>query len=146
MSEENVELLRRAYERFNTIGRVDPEEVDLQQVVPDLWARLAPDLELQERPETPDRRLYKGREQSKEFWRKTWEIFAEVRWEPQEFIDAGDVVIVVARVIGVGRGSDVPVEMDESDLWWFRDGQIVRIEAFGTKQEALAAAENGPAA
>jgi ketosteroid isomerase-like protein len=146
MSEENVELLRRAYERFNTIGRVDPEEVDLQQVVPDLWARLAPDLELHERPETPDRRVYRGREESKAFWRKTWEIFAEVRWEPRELIDTGDVVIVVTRVVGIGRSSNVPVEMDESDLWWFRDGQIVRIEAFGTKKEALAAAGNGPAA
>jgi ketosteroid isomerase-like protein len=146
MSEENVELLRRAYERFNTIGRVDPEEVDLQQLVPELWDRLAPDLELHERPEMPDRRVYRGREESKEFWRKTWEIFAELRWEPRELIDTGDVVIVVARVVGIGRGSDVRAEMDESDLWWFRDGQIVRIEAFGTKQEALAAAGVEPAA
>jgi ketosteroid isomerase-like protein len=55
-------------------------------------------------------------------------------------------VIVVARVIGIGRGSEIPVEMDECDVWWFRDGRIVRIDGFGTKEEALAAVDApGPA-
>ncbi len=144
MSEENVELLRRAYERINTVGRVDPDEVDMEKLAPEVWDRLAPEIELHERPELVDRKVYRGLEESKQFWRKTWEVFAELRWEPQEFIDAGDAVIVVARVVGVGRGSDIPVEMDESDLWWFRDGQIVRIEGFGTKQKALAAAGIDP--
>ncbi len=140
MSKENVELLRRAYERFNTVGRVEPDEVDLELLVPEFWSRLDQGLELHERPDLVDRKVYRGIEDSKQFWRKTWELFAEARWEPQEFIDTGDAVIVVSRLVGVGRGSDVPVEMDESVLWWFREGRIVRIEGFGSRAEALAAA------
>jgi hypothetical protein len=40
-------------------------------------------------------------------------VFVEVRWDPQEFIDPGHAVVVEARIVAVGRGSDVPVEMDE---------------------------------
>jgi hypothetical protein len=58
-------------------------------VAPDFWAHLAPDFELHDRPELPDAKIYRGPEQSKEFWRKTQEVFAEVRWEPREFIDLG---------------------------------------------------------
>jgi ketosteroid isomerase-like protein len=141
VSEENVELLRRAYERINGVGRVEPDEIDMAALVPEIWSRLDPEVELHERPELVDRRVYRGIEESKSFWRKTWEIFAEVHWVPEEFIVRGDAVIVVARVVATGRGSETPVEMDESDVWWFREGRIVRIAGFGTKAEALAAVD-----
>jgi ketosteroid isomerase-like protein len=66
-------------------------------------------------------------------------VFAEARWEPQEFIDLGHAVVVVAKVVAVGRGSDVRTEMDETDVYWFRDGMIVRLRGFATKEEALEA-------
>jgi hypothetical protein len=37
-------------------------------------------------------------------------------------------------------GSDVPIEAEETDVFWFRDGQIVRVQGFATKEEALEAA------
>jgi ketosteroid isomerase-like protein len=141
MSEENVELAREWFERLNAIGRTEPGEVDPEQISPELWALLDPDCEFHERPELPDARVYRGPEEAKKFFRKTWELFAEIRWEPKEFIDLGDVLVVVSRVVGVGRGSDVPVEMNEAAVIWFRDGLIVRIAGFPTKKEALAAVE-----
>jgi ketosteroid isomerase-like protein len=76
----------------------------------------------------------------KAFWRKTQEVFAEVRWEPQEFIDLGPAVVVVTNVVATGRGSDVSVEMDETDVFWFQDGLIVRLQGFATKGQAFEAA------
>jgi hypothetical protein len=67
-------------------------------------------------------------------------VFAEVRWEPQEFIDLGHAVVVVTKVFAIGRGSDVRTEMDETDVFWFRDGLIVRLQGFATKEQALEAA------
>jgi ketosteroid isomerase-like protein len=98
-----------------------------------------PDFELHERSELPDAKVYRGPEAAKEFWRKTQQVFAEIRWEPQEFTDLGHAVVVDARVVAVGRGSDVPIEMDETDVFWFRDGRLRRLQGFGTRAEALEA-------
>ena len=140
MSQENVEIVRRAYEVNNSLGTIGPEFVDPEEVAPDFWAILLPDVELRERPELPDAKTYRGRDEVKEFWRKTQEVFAEVRWEPQEFIDLGHAVVVVTKVVATGRGSDVSTEMDETDVFWFRHGQIVRLQGFAAKAQALEAA------
>jgi hypothetical protein len=42
--------------------------------------------------------------------------------------------------VAVGRGSDVATEMAETNVFWFRDGKIVRLKGFATKAEALEAA------
>jgi ketosteroid isomerase-like protein len=140
MSQENVEIVRRAYEITNSIGRTGAGFVDPEEVAPEFWARLAPDFELHERSELPDAKVYRGPDEAKEFWRKTQQVFAELRWEPKEFIDLGHAVVVKARVVAVGRGSDVATEMAETNVFWFRDGKIVRLKGFATKAEALEAA------
>ena len=140
MSQENVELVRRSYEVFNAVGRTGDEFVDPEDVAPKFWARLDPEVELHERPDLPDSKVYRGREASKEFWRKTQQLFAEARWEPRDFSDLGHSVVVDVRVVLIGRGSEVPIEADETDVFWFRDGLIVRIQGFPTRDEALGAA------
>jgi ketosteroid isomerase-like protein len=142
MSKDNIELVRRTYEVINSIGRTGAVLLDPEEVAPDLWARLAPDIELHERSDLPDAKTYRGRDQSKEFWRKTQELFAEIRWEPQELIDLGHAVVVETRIVARGRGSDVRIEADETAVFWFRDGAIVRLQAFPTKAAALEAAES----
>jgi ketosteroid isomerase-like protein len=146
VGEANVELMRRWYERLNVLGRIEPDEVDPAQILPELWARIDAAAEFLDRPEVPDARVYRGPEQAKQFFRKTWEIFAEIRWEPLEFIDKGHAVVVVTRVVGVGRGSEVPVEMDETDVVWFEGDAIVRVEGFPTREAGLEAAASPAAA
>jgi ketosteroid isomerase-like protein len=143
VSEENVELARRWLERLNAVGRTDPGDFDPEQAFGELWQRIDADVVLQGRPDVPDATDYRGREGFAEFLRMIAEVFAEIRWEPQEFIDRGDAVIVVAKVVAVGRGSDVPVEMDETDVVWFRDGSVIRVAGFPTREEGLAAAGGG---
>jgi ketosteroid isomerase-like protein len=140
MSQENVEIVRRAYDANNLIGRTSGEFLDPEKVVPDFWAHLAPDVELHERHELPDARVYRGRAEAKEFFRKTQDVFSEIRWEPQEFIDLGHAVVVDTRVFATGRGSEVPTEFAETDVFWFTDGMIHRLQGFATKADALKAA------
>jgi ketosteroid isomerase-like protein len=140
MSEENVALVRRTYEVINAIGRTGEEFVDPEEVAPDLWAGLAPDFELHNRPDVPDATVYRGREATKEFWRRLQEVWAELRWEPLEFTDLGHAVVVETRIVAVGRGSDLTIEADETDVFWFRDGVIMRLQGFPTKAAALDAA------
>src|SRR4051794_16892104 len=140
MSEENVDLVRRNYEVINSLGRTGDEFIDPEEIAPDLWGRLDPDIELHERPELPDAKVYRGLAEVKDFWRKTQEVFAEVRWEPLEFIDLGHAVVAVTKITATGRGSAVPAELDETDVFWFRDGMITRLKGYGTKEAALEAA------
>ncbi len=134
-----MEIVRRNFEVVNSIGTttsfVDPEDL-----APDLWARLAPEFELHQRSDIPDARIFRGREESKEFWRMIQQVFAEIRWEPTEIIDLGDAIVATSRIVARGRGSEVPVELDEFDVFWFRDGMLTRLQAFATKEEALEAA------
>jgi ketosteroid isomerase-like protein len=139
VSDSNAELVRRSYEMINAIGRTE-EFVDPERIAPEVWERTAPDFELHERPDLPDAKVYRGREAAKEFWRKSQELFAEMRWEPVEFTDLGHAVVVEARIVAVGRGSDVQIQADETDVFWFRDGLLVKLQGFPTKAEALAAA------
>lgn len=141
VSEENLALVRRNYEAINSVDRTAEEFVDPEDVAPDLWASLAPDFELHGRPDVPDSQDYRGREVTKDFWRMLQEVWSELRWEPLEFTDLGDAIVVETRIVGVGRGSDVPIEADETDVFWFRDGRIVLVQGFATKAEALEAVE-----
>jgi len=125
---------------IKTIGRTGEDFVDPEEVAPDLWARLAPDFELHGRRDIPDQKVYRGREEAKEFFRMLQETWAELRWEPKEFLDLDEVVLVETRFVGVGRGSDLRIEADETDVFWFRDGEILRLAGFPTKEEALRAA------
>lgn len=142
MSAENVELVRDAIALVNAVGRTDPDTLDPEKIAPEVWARLDPDFELHERSDLPDAKVYRGPEESKAFWQKTAELFAEVRWEPREFLDLGHAVVVWATVVVTGRGSDVSVEADEADVWWFRNRSIVRLQAFTSLEEAMAAARS----
>jgi ketosteroid isomerase-like protein len=144
VSDDYIALVRRNYDFINAIGRTDAEFVDPEEAAPDMWARVAPEVELHERSDLPDAKVYRGRDETKEFWRKTQELFAEVHWQPREFIDLGDVIVVDTTLVGVGRGSDVPIEATEADVFWFRDGMLVRIAAFPTKKEAVDAARRWP--
>ena len=126
---------------YNALGQTGDAFVDPEDVAPEIWARLAPDVELHERADVPDAKTYRGPVEAKEFFRKIQQLFADIRWEPREFIDLGHAVVVETRVVALGRRSEVRVEMDETDVFWFRDGMVVRIEGYATRAEALQAAE-----
>ncbi len=74
------------------------------------------------------------------FFEKTAESFDPIRWEPREFIPAGRHVVVSAHVVAYGASSGTPIEIDEGQLWTFRDGLLSRLQAFPTVEEAHAAA------
>src|SRR5262245_27762099 len=130
MSPENVALAQREYEVMNSIGLTSEEFVDPEHLAPDLWASLAPDFEVRGRPDVPDAKTYRGREATKEFWRMLQEVWAEIRWDPIEFTDLGHAVLVEVRLTAQGRGSDLRIEADETDVFWFSDRTMTRLQGF----------------
>jgi ketosteroid isomerase-like protein len=67
-------------------------------------------------------------------WLATWDSF---RSEAEEFIDAGDRVVVYVHLRGVLKGSPFEVESKQADVYTFLDGKIIRIENYSDRAEAL---------
>jgi ketosteroid isomerase-like protein len=68
------------------------------------------------------------------------EAWDERRLEPEEFIDAGDRVVVLVREFRRGRGSGIELETDTAVVFEVRDGRVVRIQGYMDRAEALEAA------
>lgn len=114
MSEENVEVVRRAFEASK---RRDNDEV---------FPLYDPEVEIES---GYDGRVYRGPGGVRAFFRDWLEVWDEIDWEAEEWIDGGDRVIALLHVSGRGKLRGVPVERSEAHLWTLRDGKLWRLGA-----------------
>jgi uncharacterized protein len=128
MSESNVELVRTIYDLFRS-GDTDGA-LALQD----------PEIEVHDRPEVPDPQVYRGHEGVLSSLRVTRAAFKGLDMVPEEFLDAGDQVVVVFRLQGKGRESRVPVDERLAHVWTIQDGKAVRMAVHSGRDEALRAA------
>ena len=63
--------------------------------------------------------------------------------EPEEFIDAGERVVVLARLSARGRASGVALVRRDGMVWTVRGGKAVRLDYFNRPADALEAAGLG---
>jgi ketosteroid isomerase-like protein len=124
MSQTNVELARRAVEHFMQTGEHAWELIDEEVEVHD--------------HDILDAREYRGHAGWAR-WSEDWgAACAEYSVEPEEFIDADDDrVILVLRLYATGRGSGVKVERQDAMVITVRDGKIVRVDYYNSKQQGL---------
>jgi ketosteroid isomerase-like protein len=128
MSEENVEIVRKAYEAF--------DHGDLTT----LLAHFDPEVVSYTASPLPDPMEHVGHEGILQ-WIDNWTgAFEEFEMEPTEYIDLGDKVIVCALQRATGAASGVPVEQTFWFLQVLRNGTIVRIGIHATEDQALEAA------
>jgi ketosteroid isomerase-like protein len=130
MSGENIELIRRGYEAY---ARGDFASV---------FALLHPQVEICQTELLPWGGTYRGHEQAREFFRKLNE-YTEGLPEPEEFIAAGDDVVVMGRLRGKARGSDRHYDLKIVHLWSIEGEQIVRFAAYIDTPGMLAALASG---
>jgi uncharacterized protein len=67
-------------------------------------------------------------------WLSEWEHW---RAEPDEYLEIGDHVVVLATYHGVGKGSGVEITHEGAHVFQLRDGKVVRLEIFATREKAL---------
>ena len=128
MSQENVEIVRRGHEAFE---RGDLTAM-LELVDPEVVSYTAAPL--------PDAGEYHGPEGIFK-WIATWtEGFDDYVQQAEEYIDAGDHVIVRVHQRATGSQSGVPIEQRVWFLHTLRNGKHVRIGVHGSKEQALEAA------
>ncbi len=135
MSQENVQIVRRLYERWNGPG---PPET--------LLTFLAPDVEYVNPSNAVETGIRRGHAGMLAAFASLDAAFDEYRHEPEELIELGDRVLawVIFRARATTGG--LSYEQAEAHIWTVRDGLITRLEWFHDRAAALEAAglsENG---
>ena len=125
MSQENLKLVRDLLEAVAAGGFDAAREF------------LHPDFEMIQLPLHPEAGTYgaQAAEASMEAWMGSFEDF---RWEAEEFIDAGDQVVVVVLEHGSARGG-VALDHRVGTVYTVRDRPVARLAWFHEKEQALAA-------
>ena len=128
MSQENVEIVRRGYEKFNRTGELDPADFDPNAVFDNSNAIFA------------DPGVYRGFDRIREFFIDQGKMWKSQQYEPEEFIPVGDdQVVVPQKIVSVGRDG-VEVVAHTANLFTLRGGKVTGWKNFQTKAEALEAA------
>ncbi|HEY6671118.1 MAG TPA: nuclear transport factor 2 family protein, partial [Solirubrobacterales bacterium] len=72
-----------------------------------------------------------------ERWASAWE---DLQVTAEEFLDAGDCVLVTEHHRGRGRGSGIEVDTRFYYVYTVCDGKVVRADEYAERAEALEAA------
>jgi ketosteroid isomerase-like protein len=136
MSEENVELIRQAYERFARDMTVPIEQADLVDLV-------APDVHVDVTRRVLNPNSYDGYAGMIEGRREIAEVWDSWVLEPERFIEDGDDVVVIEAIRGRGRGSGVEITDRSATRYSIRDGRIARVVVFLDVDEALRGVAEG---
>ena len=123
MSQENVDVVRRAY-AFLERGELPLEVCD-------------PEIRIDNIPESPIPGPYFGHEGLREWWSDIADVAPGFRLRLEEVVDVGDErVVAMIRFLGKGLMEHMP---NWAGVHWVRDGLIFRTAGYLRKEEALEA-------
>ena len=140
MSQENVEIVRRLYAEGGPFALpLSPE--DERALLDRLFREFYDEcLEVRMPADYPEgEQVLWGREGMEgllAMLRETWMVF---RFEPEHFIDAGDRVVVLIRVVAEGGASGVATDRETAHVWRVRDGRLSSIQIHLDRSRALEA-------
>ena len=126
MSEDNVEIVRRAYAVFDT---------DLDR----LLALLDGAVEWVSPSDAIEPGVRHGHQGVRDAFAATAMAWDEPTHTAEDFLDADNRVLVTVTFRGHGRGSGMQAERREFHVWTLRDGAVVRFQWFYQRDEALEA-------
>jgi ketosteroid isomerase-like protein len=124
MSEQNLDVARRATEAFN------------RREVEELVALSHPDSEWLPFRAQVEGGVYRGRDGVRRFVVDMEEDWSKFDIEIQELIELDARVLLFGRVHAVARGSGVALENDAGFVMDFRNAQIVRLVSYSDPDEA----------
>jgi ketosteroid isomerase-like protein len=125
MSDENMELVQAALGHFVATG--EPP-----------WDALHEDIEVYDH-DIMDAGEYRGHEgfgRWLEDWAAAW---SEYTMEPEDFVDAGERVVVFIVQKTTGHGSGIALERHDAMVFEVRDTKIVRLDYYNSREQALKA-------
>ena len=129
MSQENVEIVERAFDAFSTGG--------VEACLPSF----SPDVVVYPFPEWPQQAAYRGHDGLRAVLAEWMDNFDDFAFHVHEFREVGDKVVLLGETFGRIKGSAVPIRQPLGGVYSnFRDGKIGESRNFLTWDEALEAA------
>jgi ketosteroid isomerase-like protein len=126
MSQENVELHRRAVEAYNA------HDVEALIAVAD------PCIEAYSVFAAVGGAVYHGHDGLRRFFRDVEDTWGdETRMEPEAYFDLGDNTLLFLVLHGHGRQSGADVAMPVAQVVRWRDGLCVGFKGYGQREDAL---------
>jgi uncharacterized protein len=114
MSQENVENFQAGYQAFGS--------GDLEGAT----TNFSDDVEWWTSDELPNGGTTKGKQALIESWQRIPDYWSEFAVVPDEFIDAGDKVIVLGTQTGTAKDGGQSFESPYVHVVWFADGKLTR--------------------
>jgi ketosteroid isomerase-like protein len=129
VSQENVALVQSAYALWNA-GDMREEGAG---------RHFAPDIVMTTPPDWPDAIATKDRDETLRRLVENRSLFESDRLVPEQWIDAGDRVIVPTQWCGVPKGGSAEVNVFVVPVYTVRAERIVRLDWYSSVQQALEA-------
>jgi uncharacterized protein len=74
-------------------------------------------------------------------WLSEWDHWRAVA---DDYLELGNHVIVLASYHGRGKGSGVEIHQEGAHVFELRDGKVVRLEIFATREKAIESVRSAP--
>lgn len=133
----NIELVRRWYALLPNLGGTDPHE-DSAFFDRAFRDYLDEQFELRLPGGYPEGApVFRGRAGCAQLVAMLRDAWAEWRFEPERFIEAGDQVVVFVRVVAEGSASEVPIELPDAHVVTIRDRRLTSTCVYRDREEAL---------
>ena len=130
MSQENVEVVEKGIEAFNSrdfdmLAALSDEDMEFVSVMAAVEAGVA---------------TFRGPEAWTRYFGAMDESWDGWRVEGHEVFDAGDAhVAATFRIVGTGKRSGAPIEHEIGVAYTLRDGKLWRLRSYANPAEALEA-------
>jgi ketosteroid isomerase-like protein len=133
MSGENVELVKSAYGLIRPGLQTTPEEVD--RLFRD---HLDAQFEVHLPPDYPEGEVvFRGREGMTQFMAMLRDTWSDWRFEPEQFLDAGNRVVVSGHILAEGGASGVRMELKTTHVWTIPADRATSMQVYRDHTEAL---------
>jgi ketosteroid isomerase-like protein len=132
MSQENVEIVRRAFEKFTREG--------WEPLMGTVWD---PEIVWDMSPTgIPGLGTYRGFDELRSFFQDWFSTFPFEEWEQEvdDVINGGDHVVALTRQRGHGSASGAVAELEYAQVIKFRGGKVVEVAVYLDRARALEAA------
>jgi ketosteroid isomerase-like protein len=127
MSQENIEIVSGVYDALNSL--------DWDAAFRDMH----PDVEVKFQ-RAPDAGTLRQREAVQEFLEDYLAAFEQMVFEPEEFHESGDQVVVLVKRRARPKGGSGEMVVQNGHIWTVRDGIILSMRSFPDPKKALEAA------